>query len=59
MKTDKALDIGCGECLVSNEVFSKTFMSIDLLDRCLLAIEYAKELKKECGRISRIIETTM
>ena len=41
MKNEKVLDVGCGECHVSKEVFAKRFMSIDLLDRCPLAIQYA------------------
>ena len=41
MQTKKALEVACGECMVSRDILLDKFFEIDLMDQSIGAIEFA------------------
>ena len=59
MKKGKVLEVGCGEGHATKEVLHDLFFQIDLFDKCPLAIEKIKALRKDYPKIYRIEQNTM
>ena len=54
MQKNKALEVACGECMVSRDILIDRFFEIDLIDQSDGAIEHANTLKVKCPKIRNI-----
>ena len=59
MKREAALEIGCGDCLVSKDFLKKYFTNIDLLDHCKEAGKEMKSFKQSCNQVRHLFLTPM
>ena len=59
MKRDAALEIGCGDCLVSKDLLEKHFAQIDLLDQCQEAVKEMRSYQGRCERVRHLFHMPM
>ena len=59
MQTKKALEVACGECMVSRDILLDKFFEIDLMDQSIGAIEFAQALQEKNKKIRKIYNSSM
>ena len=59
MRKQKALEVACGSCHVTDMLLRKHFDEIELMDYAQQAIEKAEQLQRRCNKIVCIYHTKM
>ena len=59
METKTALEVACGECLVTRGILLEKFFEIDLMDQSEAAIEHAEKLQAENPCINMVHKKSM
>ena len=59
IKRDAALEIGCGDCLVSKDFLRRYFAHIDLLDQCEEAGKEMRSFQRSCKKVRHLFLTPM
>ena len=54
LKPFRAIDVGCGDGLLTRDLLLYKFTKVDMFDRCPKAIKIVKELKKDNKRIQDV-----
>ena len=57
IKKETALEVGCGDCLVSKDFLRHHFAIIDILDQD--ALKEMKAFKESCDKVRNIFHTPM
>ena len=59
MQMNKALEVACGEGMVTRDILLDRFFEIDMMDRAEGAIEHANALKRQNPKIREVYNSTM
>ena len=59
IKREAALEIGCGDCLVSKDFLRRYFAHIDLLDQCEEAGKEMRSFQWSCKKVRHLFLTPM
>ena len=59
MKKERALEVACGSCHVTDKLLKRYFAQIELMDQAQNAIDEAEILQQKCKRVTRVYKATM